>query len=860
MILAMANARDEGKLERIGRLLLALELALAGLALGSLHTGVLAVVAALAMAAAGCLWFDAEPMRARPAATTLVVLASVLLGWTTLQAIPLPASFVAAVAPENADVWARSLSPLHEPGPAWVTLSLDPQATRVEVLRGVTYLLTLLAALRVARRHEGVVFLERVVVAAAVAMAVAAALHPAFGAERVLGFYEPVNKHAFAPKNFAPLLNTNHLAAYVNVGFCVAFASALRRHEPPLPRPIAAAAAAVLAATNLWARSRGGAGGLVLGALVIAGLTLYGQRRERGRALLALAPSVGVVLAAVMATLAWSEEARNKLVHTNTDKLGIPVQALALVKKSALTGVGRGAFESVFPSVREGTGHWVFSHPENVLAQFGAEWGVPFALLAVVAIVWALRPASMLARSHPPAGPWTALVVVALQNFVDFSSEVPGVVILGIACAAIVVGGTAGRRSTSRLETWSSRPRLLLGGTALALALALAVTLPGMTHELGAEQRRFELLGVDRALGREAFLPEARAAMLRHPAEPYFAFVGALRASVVGDDAVLPWAARALERSPISGRTHLLLARSLWTRHPAQARLEYRLGFEQDPALLGLASKEIPSLVAELDDALELAPGTKEGAAVLEGLVTAVESRLPATASRIDAAILLRDPLAIEPQRRRAAAALADLRDGAAWCGPAGADCLVEGDAAARRVRETGDAHCEGHVLVARLAVAAGQVERGIDGLEKATDISADKVACAKALVSIALELGQRSRADAALDRFTRLGCASSTECVDNLVFAAVTEQSRGNTRKALAHYKAAAERAPERDDLLETVAGIATAQGLPGEALEVFTRLAQRNPGEPKYAQGASNAREALQKSYAGRREVLSR
>ena len=163
-------------------------------------------------------------------------------------------------------------------------------------------------------------------------------------------------------------------------------------------------------------------------------------------------------------------------------------------------------------------------------------------------------------------------------------------------------------------------------------------------------------------------------------------------------------------------------------------------------------------------------------------------------------------------------------------------------------------------MLVARLEVAAGRVEQGLGTLERGVDTASDKAACAKALVQVAYEVGQRLRADAALERLTRLGCVSSQECVDNFVFAAETERSHGNTRRALAHYKAAAERAPERDDLLETVASLASSQGLPGEALDAYNRLAQRHPGEARFAQAASAARDAIQKNIANRLEAAPR
>ena len=122
-----------------------------------------------------------------------------------------------------------------ESGSAWVPLTLDPPATHVEVLHGVAYILAFLAALRVAQRREGAALLSLFVVVTGVILAVAAFLHPVLGAEKVFGIYQPQNW--YPPRHIAPLLNANHLAAYVNVAFCLAM-GAIADSQRPMPRPL----------------------------------------------------------------------------------------------------------------------------------------------------------------------------------------------------------------------------------------------------------------------------------------------------------------------------------------------------------------------------------------------------------------------------------------------------------------------------------------------------------------------------------------------------------------------------------------------------------------------------------------------
>ena len=124
------------------RWLLALGIAGSALAVGTVHTITLCLVTVVLAAAAVLGWWGAEPMRARAPATLLLFTGIGLTLYTALQCVPMPIGWLAAIAPHNADVWSRALSPLHEPGPSWAPITLDPIATRVEVLKGVAYLLT----------------------------------------------------------------------------------------------------------------------------------------------------------------------------------------------------------------------------------------------------------------------------------------------------------------------------------------------------------------------------------------------------------------------------------------------------------------------------------------------------------------------------------------------------------------------------------------------------------------------------------------------------------------------------------------------------------------------------------------------
>lgn len=846
--------------ERVGRWLLVATILLSALGLGALHTPVLAAALAMATVSTGLLWWDADPLEPRPAATVLVVTAALLIVWTILQSIPLPRGVLAAIASENADVWSRCLSPLREAGPSVTTISLEPVGTRVQILRGITYLVVFVGALRVARRQEGIAFLERALLASTVLIAAAALMHPVLGARKVFGLYEPKEWLGYDVNHIAPLLNMNHLAAYVNIGLLLAFACVIERREA-LPRPPALAIVLLLGATTVWTLSRGGTAAMILGMVLVPMLAFGARRAKRLRVAATLAIVVVAIGGGAVFLLAAFDDTRAKFAANDLSKLALVKNAFALTRDFPLFGVGRGAFEATFPKVRTGTGYWLYTNPENVVAQWVTEWGLPVALVALVAIAWALRPKTALARSRPPSGAWAALVAVGLHNFVDFSSEVPGVVIALSVCAAMVTGGTGGGAPVAhRGRGWAAHPNMLAIGLAVAALLAVGFALPFSDNELYTEQRSFRDAGLDRSLSRAAFHERAKEAMLRHPAEPYFPFVAAVRATVVRDESVLPWAARVLERSPVHGRVHVLIARSLFTRNPSQARLEYRTACAQDER--ACAPDEALRLVGGYEDAMELAPDGPAGLTVLSRLAELLEERLPASVVRIDREISARDAAALGPVKRAAARALGDVKDAEAWCADAGDQkggsrmaCVSDGLLAAARLRAAAPDKCEGHALAAELRVAAGDVDAGFAELDRSLEGVAERSVCARRLVMLATQTRNNVRIDAALDRLLKLGCESPAECAINLTFAANVEAGRGSERRALALLKKAWERAPERDDLLAELATKAESLAVHGEALEAYTKLVERHPNEPRWAEAVLRERQAVARGVFQRR-----
>jgi tetratricopeptide (TPR) repeat protein len=437
---------------------------------------------------------------------------------------------------------------------------------------------------------------------------------------------------------------------------------------------------------------------------------------------------------------------------------------------------------------------------------------------------------------------------MAAQSMADLGSEIPGVMLSVVVCAAIVVAGSAGLAPKWAIERWSHAPVLVARVAATASVLAL---IGGMTalgrHVVEDRRRMYEAVNVH-GIPADRIHELARAAMLRHPAEPYLPFVTALWATRSHDDNPLPWLGATLERARVYGPAHLLLARVVGPRSPSQARLEYRLGVEQAPEV-GLP-EEAPRLVGSYDDATELVSKGATGTQVLQQLVLALEPRLPATCVRLDQDLSERAPLILGPPKRAAADAVADLEagDGAPWCQEEGhSACVNRALFLARKVETLDPATCYGYGLEARALAAAGETTQAMDRLERIADRVTDRVACLQVLVGLARTVHDDPRFDLALGEIARAGCAEEKQCVSNLVWVAEKQEARGSPGRALATYKRAYERAPDNDTLLESIARLAAAAGLNAEALKDYQELARRHPGDARWRKAAEEQHEAM-------------
>jgi hypothetical protein len=846
------------------------------LGLGALHTEVLVGItfgfAALLLLGAPKLGPLRQPLMWPAAALAFATF------WTGLSLLPLPSSLLKTLAYANYNVWQDAESVLtatrangsSELISLRYTLSLAPNQTWVELAKLLTYLAAYVTFAWFAARSQRRVWIKFTVVAIGAFLAITVLLHPATHSTRVFGVYAP--QTPLPTSRLAPLLNVNHLSGFLNLAIFVGlgFVLAPRNHgfgktEQALPnslRVVLGAAIALLALTVIWLGSRGGVASLVLGGSCVAALALWSKvTRKSGRvadshslgpALLVLA--ICVVGAAIV-LLASVDSAANELASKDVSKLTIFRHATATLRRYLWLGTGRGAFESVFPLDNPEQGHWVATHPENILLQWLIEWGAPVGVALLVIVVACLRhllralgrPSRTALIERPSLGGLLGIVVLAVQNLVDFSLEVPGVALCVLAILACCLHDSEGSSSAREAPTDQLRRRLGIPTVALSSLLIATCIFVFPTRE--RERFRWQRSLRDRA---QAVLPtqeaearairnDIRAAVAEHPAEPYFGFLAGYAADRTGLESVIPWVGFTLKRSPIYGRAHLVLARSLRKRGlAAQSRLAYRMAIEQDSGLFSAFANETPILVNNYDEARALLPkADPERGWVYDHFESVLTNTLPATH-----AMLLDDRLVeLGPKRpvhlleRLAMRELADLQS--ELCEPR-ERCIARVTVLVDEVAKASPGETRAAVLKAELDIVLGKPS-ALATLELACSAVSDRTRCLEELLRVSSRQGDRPRVQTTLVKLLELPC-QGTACGDRYMLAAGHQP---NERVALAYLRKAATLDPRHETWL-ALANHADRIEAWADAVDAYEHLAL---SDAKYEAKASEVRARFQK-----------
>lgn len=823
------------------------------LAIGTVHTTTLLIVAfgAFGAAALGAYAHAASKATAgRVALSVPVITCLALAGYTLVQAIPLPIGLLRAIAPANADVWERALLPFGEPAVRWASISLDPGASLVEALKWSVYGAVFAVAAAISSRR-GATYGIAVVFTAAVFAALTTVGHGLAGVSRVFGVYQPA--FAVSPWHVGPLLNPNNLAGYLNLGAIAGLGLILTR-RPILPAWLVGLGVMLTVGVEVTSASRGGVLALPIGVITLALVArarsqLSGARARVSTWLILLAVGGGAALAA----LGGTRETWDELYQKDLAKIGMLVWAKPLIGDHPWFGIGRGAFESVFPVYRVSPGNIVFTHAENFPAQWAAEWGVPVALAALVAFGWAFFPRRLgVHRSAAAAGGWIGVFVLLVQNLFDLALEVPAVCIAVMAVMGSLWGDGSRRLaapepSSGPEPTPEAMARVAMGigiaGAALIL-IAAPVRSTDIAADRAAIRASYERRNVQFPEEASALRVELRAAMLRHPAEPYFPLVGALTAVRARDQSPLPWLQHTLERGQVNGRAHLLLAEVLHTLGAkGQALFELRLSVENDGGLASAAASRVTRWTREFDEFLAAAPEGRAGVPMLDLVAAALSTPEGwSLAQRVDREVIARDPNAVSARSREAELRLRALAEGPRGPMPADAIC-PDREACRREVLE--QAAAIGRVapdlaiaalLRARLLLVDGKAAEALRLLTPECEKATDRLPCLQLRVKAASEIKGEDRITEASRDLLAAACSNLALCADVANWIGDLRTGRGEPSLALALYERAA-RVDPTDQRWFKLADAASRAGSHLRAVDALQQVARRHGGDADLA-----------------------
>lgn len=418
------------------------------------------------------------------------------------------------------------------------------------------------------------VWVPQVVAVLGAVLVLSAGVHALLGIEALFGLYQFRVAH---PPLLTPFGNPNHLTSFLTLSGTLAVGLALEAKSLRL-KALWLAAWVLAAAGVALSNSRAGIACFVL---VQVAMVVLAVRRARGAEekawALRLGGAVGLGLLATPFVL-WERLAeRFGDVESALGKVTQWPHALTAMGDHWRTGVGRGAFELAFTRYYADHHGKTFTHPENLLLQWGVEVGVPAAaLLLSLGAVAAWHGLKHRGGGALEAAAFLAAIGVVLHDVFDFGLELAGVAVP----FAAVVGAAAGP-----LEGVPVRrvPVRLLAVPAVAV-VALTLWL-GPRFTVTAEQ------ALERQVA-EATTPEqvqaaALAAIDRHPADALlYAMAAQGWLNTQGDPGTaLAYATRAQYLSPRDSAAHHLAAISLVRLgRRSQALGEYALALVTSPS------------------------------------------------------------------------------------------------------------------------------------------------------------------------------------------------------------------------------------------------------------------------------------
>jgi O-antigen ligase len=420
---------------------------------GGVHRRTLAVIM-MTLGVAVTFWLVGMAVEGRPIRLSrLAMLPALFVLIPAVQSLPLPVSVRNVVDPRGTSI----LLDVAVVRPSIWPLSLDPPSTRVHIGRAAAALAVFLMAYHLASGRRNRLLLTRAIGLAGVAAVVIGAGHKMFGVARIYGMFTSTPRTLLV----GPFVNANHTAELLELA---AFAClACSYHRRTALNRVGWLIGVVLCAGGMAATlSRGAIVGGIMGLLLFLVARRFAQETTpaAGRAQ-SVAWGVGIlglVIVAAGALGATQILERFRAANVGSDlRLQLWRDSLRVFAAHPL-GIGRGAFERVFPIYRTVKSDLPvrFAFVENQPLQMLIDTGVIFSAMLVVAsgwVVWHLVRHGR--RDRVEAALAAGLFAVIVHNLFDFGLETLGVLLPFMAILGTALGRTAkDDKAPKRVPRW----------------------------------------------------------------------------------------------------------------------------------------------------------------------------------------------------------------------------------------------------------------------------------------------------------------------------------------------------------------------------------------------------------------------
>ena len=368
------------------------------------------------------------------------------IGFEALHIVPLPPGLIAFLSPASAATHALAQDAGVAPG--WITLSIDPHASRVSLLKTLAYASIFFLVLMLANRRSRVSRMAELLVFAALAHSVYAVLMHLWGA--VPDFFGLRVSHADAA--VGTYVNRNHFAGFLEmslaIGIGLLIAGLSDRSADTWkkfvrqtlewilsPKMVLRLALCVLVIALTTTHSRMG-NAAFFASLLIAGLTGIALSRYATRNTVLLLASLVAIDLLIVGSWFGVEKLAKRIEETTMQDVEVreepPKYALDLIKDYPVFGAGPGSFYLAFPPYRKETITAFFDHAHNDYVEFAAESGIPglvilgiFVVLSLGAALraqWERRDPLMRGMSFACIMGVTAILI---HSWVDFNLQIP---------------------------------------------------------------------------------------------------------------------------------------------------------------------------------------------------------------------------------------------------------------------------------------------------------------------------------------------------------------------------------------------------------------------------------------------------